>query len=111
MARPKNPQEAEIVDRLERAALRARDRVRGQRFGGEGRGARIGDGVGRREAAEPIADPVGVPGPYNNANTALDDSREGGEEVAGVWLGVYDLARGSFCGGWESFGKGKRESG
>ena len=82
---PKHPQEAQIVDRLERAALGAVDRVGGQGLGRKGRGAGVGDCVGGREAAEPVADPVGIAGPDDDADAALDDGGEGGEEVAGVW--------------------------
>lgn len=84
---PKHPQEAQVVDRLDRAALLALDGVGGQGFGREGGGARVGDGVGGGEAAEPVADPVGVAGPEDDADAALDDGREGREEVAGVCVG------------------------
>lgn len=83
----KHPQEAQVVDRLDRAALLALDGVGGQGFGREGGGARVGDGVGGGEAAEPVADPVGVAGPEDDADAALDDGREGREEVAGVCVG------------------------
>ena len=82
---PKHPQEAQVVDRLERAALGAVDRVGGQGLGRKGRRAGVGDCVGGREAAEPVADPVGVAGPDADADAALDDGGEGGEEVAGIW--------------------------
>ena len=81
---PEHPQEAEVVNGLERAALGAGDGVRGQGRGGEGGLAGVGDRVGGGEAAEPVADPVGVAGPEDDADAALDDGGEGGEEVAGV---------------------------
>ena len=84
MPGPKDPEKAQIVHRLEGAALGAGDGVGGQRLGGEGRGAGIGDGVCGGEAAEPVADPVGVAGPEDDADAGLDDGGEGGEEVAGV---------------------------
>lgn len=80
----KDPEEAEVVDRLKRASFSAIDSVRSELQGGEGRGAGIVDGVGGVEAAEPVADPVGVAGPHDDADAALDDGREGGEEAAGV---------------------------
>ena len=86
--RPKHPQKAQIVHRLERAARVAVDRVRDQGLGRKGRRAGVGDCVCGREAAEPVAYPVGVAGPDDDADAALDDGREGGEEVAGVW-GVW----------------------
>ena len=82
--RAKHPQEAEIVDALERAPFRAVDRVGCQRRGRERGRAGVRDRVGGREAAEPVADPVGVAGPQDDADAALDDGGEGGEEVAGV---------------------------
>ena len=80
----KHPQEAEIVHGLERAALGAGHGVGRQGLGGEGGGAGEVDRVGGREAAEPVADPVGVAGPEDDADAAADDGAEGGEEVAGV---------------------------
>ena len=80
----KHPQEAEVFHRLERTRSRPVDGVGRQRCGREGGGAGVGDGVGGGEAAEPVADPVGVAGPHDDADAALDDGREGGEEVAGV---------------------------
>lgn len=92
---PKNPQEAEVVDGLERASLCALDRVRRQWCGLEGGCARVGDGVGGGETAKPVADPVGVAGPQDYANAALDDGGEGWEEVTGVWRKVvsWNLCR------------------
>lgn len=81
---PKHPQEAQVVNRLERTSLRALDRVRRQGFGCEGGGAGVGDGVGGGETTKPVADPIGVPGPEDDTDAALDNGGEGREEVAGV---------------------------
>ena len=92
---PKHPQEAQVVDRLERAPLGAVDGIRGQGLGRKGRRAGVRDCVGGREAAEPVADEVGVAGPDDDADVALDDGREGGEEVAGVCF--WGREKGGFC--------------
>ena len=89
MPGPKHPQEAQVIHRLERASLYAVDRVGRQCLGREGGGARVRDRVGGRETAEPVADPVGVAGPEDHADAALDDGGEGWEEVAGVWEWWY----------------------
>ena len=80
----KHPDEAEVARRLERAGLRPVDGVGRQGRGREGGLARVGDGVRGREPAEPVADPVGVAGPQDDADAALHDGGEGREEVAGV---------------------------
>ena len=92
MPGPKHPQEAEVVHRLERASLRPADRVGCQRCGRERRRSGVRDGVGGGEAAEPVADPVGVAGPQDHADAALDDGGEGREEIAGVCFGEFLLA-------------------
>ena len=84
MPGPKHPQKAQIIHRLDRAPLRPVHRIRRQRLGRERAGAGITDRVGGREPAEPIADPIRVAGPEDDADAALDDGGEGGEEVAGV---------------------------
>ena len=84
MPGPKHPQKAKIIHRLDRAPLRPADGIGGQRLGRESRGAGISDRVGGREAAEPVADEICVAGPQDDADAALDDGGEGGEEVAGV---------------------------
>ena len=87
VARAKYPQEAQVVDRLKCASLRTINRVGCQRLGRKGRGAGVGDCVCRRETAEPVADPVGVAGPQDDTNAALDDGGQGGEEVSSVCVG------------------------
>ena len=84
MPGPVHSQKTEIVYRLERPSLRAVDCVGRQRFGCESGAAGIGDRVGGGETAEPVADPIRIASPYDNADAALDDGGEGGEEVAGV---------------------------
>ena len=76
MAGPKNPHKPEIALRLERSRLGSVDRVRCQRFGGERRGAGVGDCVGCCEAAVPVADPVGIAGPDGDGDPGLDDAGE-----------------------------------
>ena len=88
MPSPENSEEAQIRDALERASLDAVDVVGRQRFACKGGCAGVLDRVGGREAAKPIADPVSVASPHDNADTGLDDGGEGGKEVAGVWWGV-----------------------
>ena len=46
--------------------------------------AGIGDNVGGRELAEPVADPIGVAGPDDGRNTRLDEVGELREERAVV---------------------------
>ena len=94
MTGAKHPQEAQIIHRLERASLRAVHGVGRQRRGCESGRAGVGDGVGGGEAAEPIADPVGVAGPHDDADAALHDGVEGGEEVAGVVARVGEFVVG-----------------
>ena len=89
MPRPKNPQKAEIIHRLKSAGRGPVDRVARQRLRRERCLARIGNGVGGREPAEPVADPVGVTGPDDGRDARLDDVGELREEGAGV------VARGS----------------
>lgn len=111
----KNPQEAEVVHGFESAALGAVDRVGRQRCGCEGGSAGVGDGVGGGEAAEPVADPVGVAGPHDDADAALDDGGQGGEEVAGVVAGGGEFvvgcvgALGVCCFGTDGAGDGGLE--
>ena len=94
MSGAKDAEEAQIVDRLVGTPLDAIDTVGRQALGGESGGAGIRDGVGGGEAAEPVADPVGVAGPEDDADAALDDGGEGGEEVAGVVAGGGELVVG-----------------
>ena len=81
---PKHSQEAQIVHRLERASLRALYRIRRQCLRSKSRGARVGDGVGGSQVAKPVAYPVRIAGPHDDANSTLNDGGEGREEVAGV---------------------------
>ena len=84
MPRTKHPQKAQIIHALERAPLGAIDRIRLQRLRCESLRAGVGDGVCGGEAAEPVADPVCVAGPDDDADAGLNDGGEGGEEAAGV---------------------------
>lgn len=58
MPSSKHTQERQVRYRLERAPLRAVDRVRRQRLAGECGLAGILDRVGDVEVAEPVADPA-----------------------------------------------------
>lgn len=59
----KDPQEAEIVLRLERSAGDAVDRVAGQGLGFEGALAGECHGLCGGLVSDPVADPIGVAGP------------------------------------------------
>ena len=80
----KHPQKAQVIHALERTTFGAIDRIRLQRLGGKSLRASIGDRVCGVQPAEPIADPVGVAGPEDDADAGLDYCGEGGEEAAGV---------------------------
>ena len=103
MPGPKHAQKAQIIHRLHRAPLRPVHSIGRQRLRRERLRAGIRNRVGGREAAEPVADPIRVAGPQDDADAALDDGGEGGEEVAGV------VARGGefVVGGVGAFGVGR----
>lgn len=84
MSRAKDPQKAEIVHRLKGAALRASHIIRRQLVGRELVLARKRHCIRGREAAVPIADPVGVAGPDDGGDAGLDDVGELAQEGAGV---------------------------
>ena len=69
----KDAQEAQSARRLEGAGRGAADRVVGQLHGAEGGLLRVCDGVDGPLRAVPVADPVGVAGPDQDADARLDD--------------------------------------
>ena len=102
MPRPKDPQKAQIIHTLKRAPLGPINRIRLQRLLRERGRCGVGDGVGGAQAAEPVADPVCVAGPDDDADAGLDDGGEGGEERAGVVAGGGEF----FVGRVGAFGVG-----
>ncbi len=88
------PQKAKIIHRLKCPPLRAINRIGFQRCGIEGGRAGVGDGVGGGKTAKPVADPVGIAGPDDDADAGLDDGGELGEEGAGVCWGQRGFSAG-----------------
>lgn len=84
MPRAKDPQKAEIVHRLERAALRTIHVIRRQLIRRELVLAGKRHCIRGREAAVPVADPVGVAGPDDGGDARLDDVGKLAQEGAGV---------------------------
>jgi hypothetical protein len=84
MASLEDSQEREIVDDLERPLLRPVDRVRIHLLTLQLLLPREWDGLGCILVPLPVADPVGVAGPDQNGDSALDYLGELGEECAWV---------------------------
>lgn len=80
------PQEREVVDRFERALLHAINRVRRQILRREPRLSGEINRIGHLVVAQPVADPVGIAGPYDDIDAGLDHVGESGQERARVYV-------------------------